>query len=106
MKNVEQSDSVEHQQVTTPIDSSETQRLPAHKNLPTPATDIQAANPPTVIEKGKKGAKKENVRPSSLDLSLSDEIYKGLYISPNVKPLLYTDNPTSDHTVAFVIAYP
>jgi len=33
---------------------------------------------------------------------VSDETYKGLFISPNVKPLLYTDNPTSDRTVAWI----
>jgi type 1 glutamine amidotransferase len=33
---------------------------------------------------------------------VTDETYKGLYISPNVKPLLYTDNPTSDRTVAWI----
>jgi len=59
MKNVEQSDTVENQQIPTLIDPSETQRLPARKNLPTPAANIQGANPPTVIEKGKKGAKKD-----------------------------------------------
>ncbi len=33
---------------------------------------------------------------------VTDETYKGLYISPNVKPLLFTDNPTSDRTVAWI----
>ena len=33
---------------------------------------------------------------------VTDETYKGLFISPNVKPLLFTDNPTSDHTVAWI----
>ena len=31
-----------------------------------------------------------------------DETYKGLFISPNIKPLLVTDNPTSDRTVAWI----
>jgi type 1 glutamine amidotransferase len=33
---------------------------------------------------------------------LTDETYKGLFISPNIKPLLVTDNPTSDPTVAWI----
>jgi type 1 glutamine amidotransferase len=33
---------------------------------------------------------------------ISDETYKGLLISPNIQPLLFTDNSTSDHTVAWV----
>jgi type 1 glutamine amidotransferase len=31
-----------------------------------------------------------------------DETYKGLFISSNMQPLLLTDNPTSDQTVAWV----
>ena len=33
---------------------------------------------------------------------VTDETYKGLFVSPNIKPLLVTDNPTSDHTVAWI----
>ena len=33
---------------------------------------------------------------------VTDETYKGLFISPNIKPLLMTDNPTSDRTVAWI----
>ena len=33
---------------------------------------------------------------------VTDETYKGLFISPNIKPLLVTDNPTSDRTVAWI----
>ena len=33
---------------------------------------------------------------------VTDETYKGLFISPNIKPLLITDNPTSDRTVAWI----
>jgi len=33
---------------------------------------------------------------------VTDETYKGLFISPKVKPLLFTDNPTSDRTVAWI----
>jgi len=33
---------------------------------------------------------------------VTDETYKGLFISPNIKPLLVTDNPTSDPTVAWI----
>jgi type 1 glutamine amidotransferase len=33
---------------------------------------------------------------------VTDETYKGLFISPNIKPLLFTDNPTSDRTVAWI----
>ncbi len=33
---------------------------------------------------------------------VKDETYKGLFISPNIKPLLITDNPTSDRTVAWI----
>jgi hypothetical protein len=33
---------------------------------------------------------------------VTDETYKGLFISPNIKPLLLTDNPTSDRTVAWI----
>jgi len=31
-----------------------------------------------------------------------DETYKGLFISPNIKPLLVTDNPTNDPAVAWI----
>jgi type 1 glutamine amidotransferase len=33
---------------------------------------------------------------------VADETYKGLFISPNIKPLLLTDNPTSDRIVAWI----
>jgi len=33
---------------------------------------------------------------------VTDETYKRLSISPNIKPLLITDNPTSDPTVAWI----
>jgi type 1 glutamine amidotransferase len=33
---------------------------------------------------------------------ITDETYKGLFISPNIQPLLFTDNSTSDRTVAWV----
>jgi type 1 glutamine amidotransferase len=33
---------------------------------------------------------------------ITDETYKGLFISPNIQPLLLTDNPTSDRTVAWI----
>jgi len=33
---------------------------------------------------------------------ITDETYKGLFISTNIQPLLLTDNPTSDHTVAWI----
>lgn len=33
---------------------------------------------------------------------VTDETYKGLFISPNIKPLLMTDNPTSDPVVGWV----
>ncbi|MBI3868319.1 MAG: ThuA domain-containing protein [Verrucomicrobia bacterium] len=33
---------------------------------------------------------------------ITDETYKGLFISTNIQPLLLTDNPTSDRTVAWV----
>ena len=33
---------------------------------------------------------------------VTDETYKGLFISTNVQPLLLTDNPTSDRTVAWI----
>ena len=33
---------------------------------------------------------------------ITDETYKGLFISTNVQPLLLTDNPTSDRIVAWV----
>jgi len=33
---------------------------------------------------------------------VTDETYKGLFISPNIKPLLTTDNPNSDPTVAWI----
>jgi type 1 glutamine amidotransferase len=33
---------------------------------------------------------------------VTDETYKGLYISPDIKPLLLTDNPTSDPVVGWV----
>jgi Mrp family chromosome partitioning ATPase len=61
MKNVEQSDAVENQQIAMPTDPSETQKFPAHKNFSTHAIDVPVTNAPTVIEKekGKKGAKKE-----------------------------------------------
>jgi len=33
---------------------------------------------------------------------VTDETYHGLYISPKITPLLLTDNPTSDRTVAWI----
>jgi type 1 glutamine amidotransferase len=33
---------------------------------------------------------------------VTDETYKGLFISTNVQPLLFTDNVTSDRTVAWI----
>jgi hypothetical protein len=39
-------------------------------------------------------------------LHLWDETYKGMWISPDVKVLLRTDNPTSDGPVAWVSPYP
>jgi len=33
---------------------------------------------------------------------VTDETYKGLFISTNIQPLLLTDNPTSDRTVGWV----
>jgi len=33
---------------------------------------------------------------------ITDETYKGLFISANIQPLLLTDNPTSDRTVAWI----
>jgi type 1 glutamine amidotransferase len=38
--------------------------------------------------------------------SLTDETYKGMWISPAVKVLLKTDNPTSDGPVAWISPYP
>ena len=37
---------------------------------------------------------------------LTDETYKRMWISPDVTPLLTTDNPNSDSTIAWVSAYP
>ena len=37
---------------------------------------------------------------------LWDETYKGMWISPKIKPLLITDNPDSDPCVAWVSPYP
>jgi Mrp family chromosome partitioning ATPase len=53
MKNVEQSDSVENQQITIFTDPSETQKHPSHKNFSTDATNVAVTHPPAVIEKGK-----------------------------------------------------
>src|SRR5581483_9840897 len=39
-------------------------------------------------------------------LHLWDETYKGMWISPDVKVLLKTDNPTSDGPIAWVSPYP
>jgi len=39
-------------------------------------------------------------------LHLWDETYKGMWISPEVKVLLKTDNPTSDGPVAWISPYP
>jgi len=39
-------------------------------------------------------------------LHLWDETYKGMWISPEVKILLRTDNPTSDGPVAWISPYP
>ncbi|HXI50164.1 MAG TPA: ThuA domain-containing protein, partial [Candidatus Saccharimonadales bacterium] len=33
---------------------------------------------------------------------VTDETYKGLFIATNIQPLLFTDNPTSDRTVAWI----
>ena len=37
--------------------------------------------------------------------NLTDETYKGMWISPAVKVLLKTDNPTSDGPVAWISPY-
>jgi type 1 glutamine amidotransferase len=37
---------------------------------------------------------------------ITDETYKRMWISPEVTPLLTTDNPNSDSTIAWVSAYP
>jgi type 1 glutamine amidotransferase len=39
-------------------------------------------------------------------LHIWDETYKGMWMSPNNKVLLQTDNPTSDGPVAWISAYP
>ena len=39
-------------------------------------------------------------------LRLYDETYKGVWIAPNVKPLLRTTNPTSNPIIGWVSAYP
>ncbi len=39
-------------------------------------------------------------------MHLWDETYKGMWISPDVKVLLKTDNPTSDGPIAWVSPYP
>lgn len=39
------------------------------------------------------------------DFRIQDETYKGLWISPKVKPLLTTEHPRSDKTVAWVSPY-
>jgi type 1 glutamine amidotransferase len=39
------------------------------------------------------------------DFRIHDETYKGLWISPKVKPLLTTDHPLSDKTIAWVSPY-
>jgi len=39
-------------------------------------------------------------------MHLWDETYKGMWISPEVKVLLRTDNPTSDGPVAWISPYP
>jgi hypothetical protein len=35
-----------------------------------------------------------------------DEPYKGMWISPAIKPILTTDSPSSDHTIAWISPYP
>lgn len=35
-----------------------------------------------------------------------DEPYKGMWISPAVKPILTTDSPSSDHAIAWISPYP
>ena len=39
-------------------------------------------------------------------MHLRDETYKGKWVSPQVKALLTTDNPTSDEVVAWISPYP
>ena len=39
-------------------------------------------------------------------LHFEDELYKGLWISPEAKPLLKTDSPLADKTLAWVSPYP
>jgi type 1 glutamine amidotransferase len=38
--------------------------------------------------------------------AITDETYKRMWISPQVMPLLLTDNPNSDGTIAWVSPYP
>src|SRR5882672_3663163 len=47
--------------------------------------------------------------PITADISpfqLTDETYKRMWISPDVTPLLITDNPNSDSTIAWISPYP
>lgn len=39
------------------------------------------------------------------DFRIHDETYKGLWISPKIKPLLTTEHPRSDKTIAWISAY-
>ena len=39
------------------------------------------------------------------DMKIHDETYKGMWISPDAKVLLRTDNPTSDGPLAWISAY-
>ncbi len=39
------------------------------------------------------------------DFRIHDETYKGLWISPKVKPLLVTEHPLSDKTIAWISPY-
>jgi type 1 glutamine amidotransferase len=39
-------------------------------------------------------------------MHIRDETYKGMWMSPNNKVLLQTDNPISDGAVAWISAYP
>ncbi len=47
-------------------------------------------------------AGKHPITDSIGSFQITDETYKGLFISANIQPLLFTDNPTSDRTVAWV----
>ena len=65
-----------------------------------PASTYKAAQPMSITPQ------KHPITAGIASFQLTDETYKRMLISPDVKPLLITDAPASDPTIAWISPYP